>query len=97
VATDSRLFPKGALALIQTRLPIVDDSGQLKGWRPISRFVLIQDTGGAIRGLQRADIYFGTGDQAGGLAGYMNSPGKMFFLFLKGTDEYRGTEAGRMK
>ncbi|MGH7870935.1 MAG: murein transglycosylase A [Candidatus Binatia bacterium] len=86
VALDSRLFPKGALALVQTYIPTVDDSGDLTGWRPISRFVLNQDTGGAIRGLQRADIYFGTGDRAGTLAGYMNSRGKMFFL-LKKNDE----------
>jgi membrane-bound lytic murein transglycosylase A len=45
--------------------------------------VLNQDTGGAIRGLQRADLYFGTGDEAAGLAGYMNRSGKMFFLLLK--------------
>ena len=83
LATDARLFPKGALALIQTEIPIIDGSGELTGWRPTTRFVLNQDTGGAIRGLQRADLYFGTGDQAAGLAGYMNRPGKMFFLVLK--------------
>jgi len=92
VATDSRLFPKGALALIQTRIPIVDDSGQLNDWLPITRFVLNQDTGGAIRGLQRADIYFGSGDHAAGLAGYMNSPGKIFFLLLKKADESMNPE-----
>ena len=79
----SRLFPKGALVFIQTQIPMVDRSGQLTGWRPITRFVLNQDTGGAIRGYQRADIYFGTGDGAGDLAGYMNRPGKMFFVILK--------------
>ena len=83
VATDSRLFPKGALALIQTEIPIIDGAGQLAGWRPITRFVLNQDTGGAIRGLQRADIFFGTGSEAEGMAGYMNRPGKMFFLVLR--------------
>jgi membrane-bound lytic murein transglycosylase A len=83
IATDARLFPKGALAFIQTHIPVIDMEGQLAGWRPIARFVLNQDTGGAIRGLQRADIYFGTGDEAAGPAGYMNSSGKMFFLLLK--------------
>ncbi|HEY7218544.1 MAG TPA: MltA domain-containing protein [Candidatus Binatia bacterium] len=83
IATDSRLFPKGALALVQTEIPIIDGAGRLTGWRPITRFVLNQDSGGAIRGLQRADIYFGTGSDAGGLGGYMNRPGKMFFLILK--------------
>jgi membrane-bound lytic murein transglycosylase A len=83
VATDARLFPKAALVFIQTHLPIIDNEGQLAGWRPIARFVLNQDTGGAIRGFQRADLYFGTGDEAAALAGYMNSSGKMVFLLLK--------------
>jgi peptidoglycan lytic transglycosylase A len=83
IATDSRLFPKGALVLIQTEIPLIDGSGRQTGWRPITRFALNQDTGGAIRGLQRADIYFGSGDEAAGLAGYMNRLGKMYFLILK--------------
>ena len=83
IATDARLFPKGALALIQTEVPLVDSHGHLTGWRPIMRFALNQDTGGAIRGLQRADIYFGSGDAAASLAGYMNRPGRMYFLILK--------------
>ncbi len=83
IATDARLFPKGALAWIQTEVPVIDSTGRLTGWRPIARFVLNQDTGGAIRGLQRADLYFGTGEEPAGLAGYMNRPGKIFFLILK--------------
>jgi membrane-bound lytic murein transglycosylase A len=83
IATDSRLFPKGALAVIQTVIPIIGAAGELAGWRPVTRWALNQDTGGAIRGLQRADIYFGSGDQAGALAGYMNRQGRMFFLLLK--------------
>jgi membrane-bound lytic murein transglycosylase A len=83
IATDSRLFPKGAPALIYTQSPVLNDANQLIGWRPFVRFVLNQDTGGAIRGFQRADLYMGTGDDAGAHAGYMNSPGKIYFLILK--------------
>ena len=83
MATDARLFPKGALAWIQTQIPIIDGDGRLAGWRPVARFVLNQDTGGAIRGFQRADLYFGSGEEPAGLAGYMNRPGKIFFLMLK--------------
>ena len=32
IATDSRLFPKGALALIQTEIPVIDSAGRLAGW-----------------------------------------------------------------
>jgi membrane-bound lytic murein transglycosylase A len=83
IATDYRLFPKGALVLVETEIPVIDGAGRLAGWRPMRRFMLNQDTGGAIRGFQRADIYFGTGEEPGGMAGYMNRPGRMFFLMLK--------------
>ena len=83
IATDARIFPKGALAFIVTQKPVTDGGGRLVGWAPFSRFVLNQDTGGAIRGLQRADLYFGTGDQAGAAAGYMNRQGKLFFVALR--------------
>ena len=83
IATDLRLFPKGAPALIYTESPVLNGANQLIGWRPFVRFVLNQDTGGAIRGFQRADLYMGTGDNAGAHAGYMNSPGKIYFLVLK--------------
>ena len=83
VATDARLFPRGAPALVQTDIPIIGAQGELAGWRPVMRFVLNQDTGGAIRGPQRVDYYFGTGEEAGALAGYMNRPGRLYFLVLK--------------
>jgi peptidoglycan lytic transglycosylase A len=83
LATDWRLFPKGALAFIITQMPVVDAAGQLVGWQSFERFVLNQDTGGAIRGPQRADLYFGTGFEAEAGAGYMNRPGKLYFLSLK--------------
>jgi membrane-bound lytic murein transglycosylase A len=83
IATDSRFFPKGAAALIYSESPVLNGAGRLIGWRPFVRFVLNQDTGGAIRGFQRADLYMGSGDDAGAHAGYMNSPGKIYFLMLK--------------
>ena len=82
IATDSRLFPKGAPALIYSESPVLNAAGRLIGWRPFVRFVLNQDTGGAIRGFQRADLYMGSGDDAGAHAGYINSPGKIYFLML---------------
>ena len=83
IATDARLFPKGALAFIETERPMIDDAGRLTGWQPFSRVVLNQDAGGAIRGFQRVDLFFGTGDQAAAAAGYMNSRGRLFFLAFK--------------
>jgi membrane-bound lytic murein transglycosylase A len=92
IATDLRLFPKGALAFAVADTPIIDGTGQLTGWRPFSRFVLNQDSGGAIRGAQRADLYFGTGAEAGAAAGYMNRQGKLYFVLLK--EQRRAPGAG---
>ena len=83
IATDSRLFPKGALALIYSERPVLNAAGGLLGWTPFLRFVLNQDSGGAIRGPQRVDLFFGAQAQAAAEAGYMNSRGKLYFLALK--------------
>jgi len=83
LATDSRLFPQGALVLVSTEIPVVSGAGELTGWRAVTRFMLNQDTGGAIRGPQRADIYFGADEMAANLAGYMNRQGRMFFPVLR--------------
>jgi membrane-bound lytic murein transglycosylase A len=53
------------------------------GTTPFSRFVLNQDTGGAIRGPGRLDLFFGSGPKAGELAGRMKYRGQMFFLAPK--------------
>jgi len=84
IATDRRLFPKAALAFIVTQRPVLDPSGKLVGWEPFSRFVLNQDTGSAIRGGQRVDLFFGTGREAAAAAGHMKSTGKLYFLMKKG-------------
>jgi membrane-bound lytic murein transglycosylase A len=82
IATDKSLMPPGALALIQTQLPILNRQRQYEQ-RSISRFVLDQDTGGAIIGAGRVDIFTGTGTQAGGEAGLINATGKLYYPLLK--------------
>jgi membrane-bound lytic murein transglycosylase A len=82
IATDKELMPPGAIALINLDWPERDSES---GWRStaISRFVLNHDTGGAIRGPGRVDIYVGSGDAAGDQAGQINTDGSLFFLLLK--------------
>lgn len=50
------------------------------GRDPINRLMIAQDTGSAIKGSQRADIFFGTGDEAGRLAGQIKDPGRLVVL-----------------
>jgi len=83
IATDVRFLPKGALAFIVTKRPILDEAGNLVGWEPFSRFVLNQDTGNSIRGRGRVDLYFGAGPEAAAAAGFMKSTGKLYFLMKK--------------
>jgi membrane-bound lytic murein transglycosylase A len=51
--------------------------------RPIQRFMLDQDTGGAIRAPGRADIYMGEGDDAETLAGGQYAEGRLYYFFLR--------------
>jgi membrane-bound lytic murein transglycosylase A len=83
VALDRRIFPPAALAFIQTEKPVVDSSGNIQSWQPFARFALNQDTGGAIRGPGRADLFWGNGPYAEIAAGHMKHVGKLYFLVLK--------------
>ena len=51
-----------------------------QGAEPINRLMIAQDTGSAIKGAQRADIFFGTGADAGRAAGQIRDEGRMVVL-----------------
>ncbi len=82
IAVDQHYFPAGALAFLQSRKPASTRKNE-KQWITFTRFVLVQDTGSAIRGPGRVDLFLGTGKQAGQTAGKMKEPGTLFFLLLK--------------
>jgi len=82
IATDKSLLPPGAIALIHTELPFPDGRGGYTK-RRVSRFVLDQDTGSAIRGLNRVDIFMGTGAIAQERAGLITSTGTLYYLLLR--------------
>ena len=82
IATDKAIMPPGALALINLDWPTLGTSGSWQA-TPISRYVLNQDTGGAIQGPGRVDIYVGSCEAAGNQAGQINTDGQLFFLLLK--------------
>jgi membrane-bound lytic murein transglycosylase A len=83
IALDSKLFPKGALGFISSQKPVVDEKGVITEWSKFSRFVINQDTGGAIRGAGRADIFWGSGPYAEIAAGHMKHEGKLYLLIKK--------------
>ncbi|MDP5337975.1 MAG: murein transglycosylase A [Nodularia sp. (in: cyanobacteria)] len=82
IATDKSLMPPGALALVHTSLPYPTSNGQLE-YRTVSRFVLDQDTGSAIKGPGRVDYFMGSGKVAGDRAGVTGGNGSLYYLLLK--------------
>src|SRR6056297_4131258 len=69
VAVDPAFVPLGAPVWIEKA-----------GEDPMHRLMIAQDTGSAIKGAQRADIFFGTGDAAGLAAGKLRDPGRLVVL-----------------
>ena len=82
IATDKSLMPPGALALIYNSFPYPAGGGKLER-RTVSRFVLDQDTGSAIKGPGRVDYFMGSGKLAGDRAGITGGNGSLYYLLLK--------------
>ena len=80
MAVDRRYHPYGTLAWLETTLPQYggDYRGQAGGV-----LVSVQDTGNAIRGPLRGDLFFGPGDEAGDKAGVMKHPVRWTILVPK--------------
>ncbi|MDR1396617.1 MAG: MltA domain-containing protein [Desulfarculales bacterium] len=79
VAYDRDLFPPMGLAFIRTQRP---GQGNCPTG-PINRLVWGQDTGGAIKGPGRVDLFWGSGREAEEEAGRMQSSGQIYFLLPK--------------
>ncbi|NWF91433.1 MAG: murein transglycosylase A [Syntrophaceae bacterium] len=83
IALDPRVSPRGALGFISCQKPLVNDQGDIIGWTKFSRFVLNQDSGGAIKGAGRADIFWGSGPYAELAAGHLQHEGELYLLIKK--------------
>src|SRR5712691_9293899 len=82
IATDPKIFPPGSLAFLLTERPRQTAGGDVD-WSPVSRFVLSQDVGGAIRGPSRVDVFWGRGPDADLAASEMKQPGELYVLVPK--------------
>lgn len=85
IATDRFLFPKGTLGFLDIELPVFADTEALDpvGYESKPRWVFDQDTGGAIRGGGRVDLYMGQGPEAARLAGVMKKSGRLWIAVPK--------------
>jgi len=80
IAIDPQLLPDGAIGYLVTRVPRVNENGEITSWKIFHRFVLPQDTGSAIKGTGRVDIFWGSDHRAEKIAGVMKEKGKLYFL-----------------
>ena len=81
IATDKSIFPPAALTFIKAELPQFRNGNVVIA--PYTGFTLDQDAGGAIRAPGRCDLYMGTGDDAGRLAGRAQHEGRLYYLVLR--------------
>jgi membrane-bound lytic murein transglycosylase A len=76
LAIDNRYIPFGVPIWLTTAIPDKASASLV----PYRHLLIAQDTGGAIRGVVRGDVYWGTGEKAAFIAGHMNSPGEYWVL-----------------
>jgi len=98
VAADHDYIPPGALAFLISRRPTVGRDNSVR-WSPLHRFVVVQDSGSAINGSGRVDLFWGTGPEAGAEAGLMKEDGELYFFLAKeeGTAPLPGQSAPAQK
>jgi membrane-bound lytic murein transglycosylase A len=82
IAVDRSLHAYGTPFFIAADLPIASEKTGTK----FRRLVFAQDTGSAIVGPARADIYFGAGDEAARIAGRIRNPGQFVMLLPRELD-----------
>ncbi len=81
VAIDPKYIPLGLFGLLKSRRPVAGASGL--SFRDFSRFVATEDTGSAIRGPGRVDLFWGSGEAAETEASAMKAPGELYLFVLK--------------
>ncbi|WP_424628800.1 murein transglycosylase A [Bradyrhizobium sp. SYSU BS000235] len=82
IAVDKSLHVYGTPFFIEGKLPIESDAPNT----PFHRLMVAQDTGSAIVGPARADLYFGAGAEAGRIAGRLKNPANFVMLLPKSLD-----------
>jgi membrane-bound lytic murein transglycosylase A len=81
-AFDQACFPYGIPAFLSTRKPVFAD-GKISGWQPMKRFVFNQDSGSAIKGAGRLDLFLGNGPEAEAEAGVLKEQGSLYFILKR--------------
>ena len=87
LAVDRRHIPLGAPIWLDIMVPAAEPEAPA---RPLRRLVVAQDTGSAIKGPLRGDLFWGSGPEAEAVAGRMKHHGRLYLLLPLGAVERRG-------
>ena len=80
VAVDATALPLGAALWMRTELATAAAAGGKVGHAPVARLALAQDTGAAIRGVGRVDVFVGSGPAAALAAAFTSRPGELYLI-----------------
>jgi len=83
MAVDPKPVPLGLPAYLVSKRPVADGNGGISGFADFARFMTTQDTGSAIRGPGRVDLFWGNGRRAETEASSMKAAGKLYLFVLK--------------
>jgi membrane-bound lytic murein transglycosylase A len=89
IAVDRAMHVYGTPFFIAAELPIATEASATR----FRRLMIAQDTGSAIVGPARADLYFGAGDEAGRVSGRIKNPARFVMLMPRELDP---VEAGKL-
>ena len=84
LAVDRKHIPLGVPLWLDGAMPGAQEGA---ADRPLRRLLVAQDTGGAIRGPVRGDVFWGHGEYAADIAGRMKHPGRIWLLRPRGVVE----------
>jgi membrane-bound lytic murein transglycosylase A len=90
MAIDRNFIPQSAPLWLDTTAPVAGAEGE----EPLRRLVIAQDTGGAILGPVRGDVFWGSDDAAADVAGRMKSRGRYFLLLPRAAADRREEPGG---
>ena len=88
LAVDRAFLPLGAPVWLDGLAPSADGSGD----RALRRLLVAQDTGGAIKGPVRGDVFWGHGPDAEEIAGHMKHEGRLWLMLPRAVVERLATE-----
>jgi len=82
-AIDPKYIPLGLFGMLSSKKPVAAADGGLSGFKDFTRFIATHDTGSAVRGPGRVDLFWGTGAAAETEASSMKAPGRLYLLVLR--------------